>query len=136
MDAEKKARLEARGYWVGDAEDFLGLTEPERVIVDYRLDLSRRIKEARERRGWSQASLARAMGTSQPRLSRIEAGYPDVTIDLMLRALVAAGGEVPRVPGRTPTPKVKAPKAKAGATPKVKAPKAKAGSSKRKKTTA
>src|ERR1700730_7479285 len=112
VKAEEKDPVEGPGVWVGGAEDFLGLTKSERVIVDFRLDLSRRIKEARERRGWSQASLARAMGTSQPRLSRIEAGYPDVTIDLMLRALVAAGGEVPGAPGRTPTPKVKAPKAK------------------------
>jgi len=91
MDAGKKAKLEARGYWVGDAEDFLGLSGYERAMVELRLTLSRAIRAARERRGMSQADLAGAMGTSQPRLSRIEAGYPDASLELMLRALDAAG---------------------------------------------
>jgi DNA-binding XRE family transcriptional regulator len=125
MDAEKKARLAAKGYWVGDAEDFLGLSKAERVLVDFRLGLSRRIKEARERQGMSQATLALAMKTSQSRLSRIEAGYPDVTIDLMLRALVVAGGEVPRMRARPRQPKA----AKPDAAPRPKAiPNVKAGS--------
>jgi transcriptional regulator with XRE-family HTH domain len=91
MDPERKAKLEARGYWVGDAEDFLGLTPHEREMVDLRLRLSREIRESRERRGISQAAFARAMKTSQARVSRIEAGYSDVSIELMLRALDVAG---------------------------------------------
>jgi transcriptional regulator with XRE-family HTH domain len=91
MDPERKAKLEARGYWVGDAEDFLGLTPHEREMVDLRLRLSREIRESRERQGMSQAAFARAMKTSQARVSRIEAGYSDVSIELMLRALDVAG---------------------------------------------
>jgi hypothetical protein len=53
MDAERKARLEAKGCWVGGVEDFLGLTPHDRDMVDLRLKLSREIRAARERRGMS-----------------------------------------------------------------------------------
>jgi transcriptional regulator with XRE-family HTH domain len=91
MDAERKAKLEAKGCWVGSVEDFLGLTPHERDMVDLRLKLSREIRAARERRGMSQAAFALAMKTSQARVSRIEAGYSDVSIELMIRALDVAG---------------------------------------------
>lgn len=60
MDAKERKRLEAAGYWVGDAEDFLGLTEEERNIVELRvaapspemLDLARRaVDSCRSRQG-------------------------------------------------------------------------------------
>jgi transcriptional regulator with XRE-family HTH domain len=136
MDAERKARLEARGCWVGSVEDFLGLTPHEREMVDLRLKLSREIREARERRGMSQAAFARAMKTSQARVSRIEAGYSDVSIELMLRALdvagrgvsfrfadrpmptTAGGGKAESPPRKKPTPAAPLPVQKAKSVPR------------------
>ncbi len=45
MDKEKKARLEARGWRVGSAEELLGLT-PEAVYIELRLKLSDAVRPA------------------------------------------------------------------------------------------
>ena len=37
MDSKKKARLEKKGYAVGDAGDFLGLSAAERKTVEKRV---------------------------------------------------------------------------------------------------
>jgi ribosome-binding protein aMBF1 (putative translation factor) len=42
--------------------------------VELRIRLSRGIREARERAGMTQADLAAAMKSTQPRVARIEAG--------------------------------------------------------------
>ena len=41
MDAQKRAALEAAGWKVGDAADFLGLTEEEQQIIEIRLIVGR-----------------------------------------------------------------------------------------------
>lgn len=46
-----------------------------------------RIKQWRERRGFSQAELARRIGTSQPNLQRYEIGVQKLTVEMM--ALIA-----------------------------------------------
>lgn len=40
MNPDKRKALEAAGYWVGDAEDFLGLTEGERNLVELRMKVA------------------------------------------------------------------------------------------------
>ena len=47
MTPEKKARLLAAGFRVGDAEDFLDLTPAEREIVERRVKLAATLAEAR-----------------------------------------------------------------------------------------
>ena len=41
MDANKRERLEASGFQFGDAEDFLGLSEEDRVVIEHRLAADR-----------------------------------------------------------------------------------------------
>ena len=45
MDTEKKARLEAHGWKVGSAEEFLGLTSEEAADVDLRPKLDDAIRD-------------------------------------------------------------------------------------------
>ena len=40
MDKDKKARLEAAGYTVGTAGEFLGLSPEESAIIDVKLALA------------------------------------------------------------------------------------------------
>ena len=47
MDKEKKARLEARGWKVGTAEEFLGMTPDEAAYVEFRLKLSGGVRDMR-----------------------------------------------------------------------------------------
>jgi hypothetical protein len=90
--AERRA-LEAAGWKFGDYGDFLGLSDAERQIVELRIRLTRGIREARDRAGMTQADLAAAMKSTQPRVARIEAGGRGVSLDQMMRAYFAAGGK-------------------------------------------
>ena len=102
MDKAKRAKLEARGYWAGDAADFLALDVYERKLVDYRVRLSIGAREARERAGLTQADVAKLIGTTQPQIARVEAGTRGVSVELMLKALFAAGGDLSTLPALGP----------------------------------
>jgi DNA-binding XRE family transcriptional regulator len=93
MSRVEREALEAAGWKFGDYGDFLGLSDAERQIVELRLRLSHGIREARERAGMTQADLASAMKSTQPRVARIEAGGRGVSLDQMMRAYFTAGGK-------------------------------------------
>jgi predicted XRE-type DNA-binding protein len=92
MDNTKRKALEQAGWKVGDAKDFLGLTEAEDQLIGLRLELSRAIRQIRTNHGYSQKAVAQAIGSTQPRVARIEAAEADVSLDQMFRAFFAAGG--------------------------------------------
>jgi transcriptional regulator with XRE-family HTH domain len=98
MNPSKRAALEAKGYVFQDAEDFLGLTPEERMLVDLRLTLSRAIRKHRVRNGLTQRAVAERMGTSQPRFASIESAGQDVSLDLMFRAFFLLGGDLREIP--------------------------------------
>lgn len=93
MSRVEREALEAAGWKFGDYGDFLGLSDAERQIVELRIRLSRGIRGARERAGMTQADLATAMKSTQPRVARIEAGGRGVSLDQMMRAYFAVGGK-------------------------------------------
>ena len=99
MNKAKKARLEARGWKAGGAEEFLGLSKQEAAFVEMKLALARCFRELRMRRNLSQTRLAELIGSSQSRVAKIESGDPTVTIDLMLRSVLAMGAS-PKQVGR------------------------------------
>jgi DNA-binding XRE family transcriptional regulator len=90
METSKRERLEAKGWKVGDAADFLGLTPEESVMVEIRLALSRSLKD-RRKRSMTQAELAKKIGSSQPRVAMAENGDMSVSIELLMRSLLATG---------------------------------------------
>jgi ribosome-binding protein aMBF1 (putative translation factor) len=92
MDKAKQKRLEAAGWAVGSAADFLGLSEEEAAaIVELRLRLSDSVRRRRTRLGLSQSIVAKRLGSSQSRVAKMEAADPSVSLDLLLRALLALG---------------------------------------------
>jgi DNA-binding XRE family transcriptional regulator len=91
MRAEKRKKLEAAGWWVGDAKDFLELTPGEAEFVEIKLALARRLRQFREEKKWTQAELAERVGSSQSRVAKMEAADPTVSVDLLVRSLLAAG---------------------------------------------
>jgi transcriptional regulator with XRE-family HTH domain len=101
MDPEKRKRLEAAGYRIGDYGDFLGLTDAEREIVEFRFRLFTAIRDLRTRAGLSQAEFAARIGTSQPRAAKIEQGV-GVSLDLMLKSYFALGGTLGDLTERKP----------------------------------
>jgi ribosome-binding protein aMBF1 (putative translation factor) len=91
MKREKKKRLEAAGWRVGTASEFLGLTDEEAALIELKLDLARAVKAERVRRQMTQEELGRVLGSSQSRVAKMEAGDPTVSIDLLMRSLLRLG---------------------------------------------
>jgi ribosome-binding protein aMBF1 (putative translation factor) len=91
LTPERRARLEAKGWRVGSADEFLGLTTEESTLIDLTLALARSLRECRLALGWSQQTLAKKMGSSQSRVAKMEMGVAGVTTDLLIRGLLAAG---------------------------------------------
>jgi DNA-binding XRE family transcriptional regulator len=96
----KKKRLLARGWKLGNAAEFLGLTVQEELLVAVRLQLAQSLRRRRESKQLTQQQLAKAMGSSQSRVAKMEAGDPSVALDLLVRSLLALG-VTPRALGKT-----------------------------------
>lgn len=93
MKASKRKRLEAAGWKVGSTQEFLGLTPEEAAFVDLKLTLSASLRERRMRQGLSQTELAKRLRSSQSRVAKMEANDPAVSVDLLIRALLATGAK-------------------------------------------
>lgn len=91
MNAEKKKLLEKKGWKFGNAADFLKLTPDEQAYIEMKLSLAKTLEETRKQKGLTQKTLADKLHTSQPRVAMMEKGDPSVTLDLLVRALLALG---------------------------------------------
>lgn len=91
MDSAKRQRLEAAGWTVGDASDFLGLRAEEAAFIELKLALSKRLKQQRESQQLTQEALAKRIKSSQSRVAKMEAGDPSVSLDLLVRTLLSVG---------------------------------------------
>ena len=91
MNPEKRQKLKAAGWTIGNTEDFLGLTSAESQIVELKLALSDRLKSLRENQHLTQKELAKKIQSSQSRVAKMETGDSSVSIDLLLRALFSMG---------------------------------------------
>lgn len=93
MKNSKHARLEARGWRVGSAAEFLDLTPEEAAFVETKLALSQCVRDRRTAQNISQTALAKRLNSSQSRIAKMEAADATVSIDLLLRALFALGAK-------------------------------------------
>lgn len=91
MNATKKKKLEAAGFRVGTVQDFLQLSDEEMALIDLKVKLVRMLRPAREAAGITQSDLARRIGSSQSRIAKMEAAGPQVSLDLICKALFALG---------------------------------------------
>lgn len=91
MNRTKKEKLKRAGWTAGDAQAFLGLTAEEATLIEIKRALMKQLAETRKAFRITQAELAKMINSSQSRVAKIEAGSPDVTLDLLVKALFAAG---------------------------------------------
>ena len=91
MKNAKAKRLQAAGWKVGSAHEFLGLSKQEATLVEMKVAFARSLKRRRQSRKMTQAALAKQLGTSQSRLAKIESADRSVSIDLLVRSLLALG---------------------------------------------
>ncbi|MCF7797968.1 MAG: helix-turn-helix transcriptional regulator, partial [Candidatus Marinimicrobia bacterium] len=91
MRNAKIKRLENKGWKVGSAEDFLGLTPEEAAYIDLKLRLSANLRKLRAEQNLTQVELAKLIHSSQSRVAKIETGDPTVSLDLIIKSLLALG---------------------------------------------
>ncbi len=91
MDKKKKKNLESKGYKVGSAEEFLGLSAEESEYIELKLALSQALAKRRKQKKLTQAQLAKVLKSSQSRVAKIEKGDPSVSVDLLIKSLLAMG---------------------------------------------
>ena len=91
MDKNKRLRLEAKGWKVGTTAEFLVLTPEEAAYVDLKLALSQQVREYRQAKRLTQVEMARLLKSSQSRVAKIETGDASVSLDLLIRSLLALG---------------------------------------------
>jgi predicted XRE-type DNA-binding protein len=91
MRERKRERLEAKGWRFGTAQEFLGLSAEESAYVELRLRLAGSLRLRRQKRNLSQTELARMVHSSQSRVAKMEGGDPSVSLDLLIRSLLALG---------------------------------------------
>jgi DNA-binding XRE family transcriptional regulator len=89
MKALKRKRLAAKGWAVGTAREFLGLSGEEAAFVELKLALADGLKEQRLKRGLTQSQLALRLESSQSRVAKMESGDRSVSLDLLVRSLLA-----------------------------------------------
>jgi transcriptional regulator with XRE-family HTH domain len=97
MNKSKKEALEQRGWKVGSAGEFLGLTPEDEAYLELKLSLSHFLQEKRKTRRLTQTQMATLIHSSQSRVAKMEKGEESVSIDLILRSLLALGTEIKEI---------------------------------------
>jgi DNA-binding XRE family transcriptional regulator len=91
MNKAKRKRLEAGGWKVGTVRDFLNLSSEEEALMELKLQMSAHLQKRRRAHKMTQVELARRLNSSQSRVAKMEAGDPSVSLDLLVRSLLALG---------------------------------------------
>lgn len=91
MDEKKRRKLEAAGWKVGSTAEFLELSPEEAEYIELKLALGCSLREIRTNKNLTQSELAALLKSSQSRVAKMEAGDPTVSLDLLIRSLLALG---------------------------------------------
>ena len=91
MRLDKKQRLAKKGWRIGSVQDFLALSDEETAYVELRLRLADSLKDRRRKQNLTQTALAKRIRSSQSRVAKMEGGDPTVSLDLLIRSLLALG---------------------------------------------
>jgi DNA-binding XRE family transcriptional regulator len=91
MNRAKQRKLEKAGFKVGTVQEFLELSDEEMAVIDLKIRLIEKLKAMRKSKSISQEELAKRIESSQSRIAKMESGSPDVSLDLICKALFALG---------------------------------------------
>ncbi len=91
MNKAKRLKLEAKGWKVGTVEEFLELTPEESAYIELKLKLADGLAQRRQEQDLTQIQLAKRINSSQSRVAKMEAGDPSVSLDLLVKSLLALG---------------------------------------------
>ena len=76
---------------VGSTADFLELTDEEAAYIELKLKLASCLKEARTKPHLTQKDFVKRIDSSQSRVAKMETGDRSVSLDLLVKSLLALG---------------------------------------------
>jgi DNA-binding XRE family transcriptional regulator len=91
MNKQKQKNLEKKGWKIGSTAEFLGLSAEESSYIELKLKLSTNLRRLRIKKKLTQVELAKIIKSSQSRVAKLEIGDPSVSLDLIIRSLLAIG---------------------------------------------
>ena len=94
MDTKKRAKLKKMAGRVTTVRKFLGLSDAEAAVVELRVELAAAVRERRMTAELTQAQLAKALGSSQSRVAKLEGADSQASLESMVRALAVAGARI------------------------------------------
>ncbi len=97
MNRLKRRRLEAAGWKIGSVQEFLSLSDQEAAYIELKLKLAECLRKKRRERRLGQTDLAKLVKSSQSRVAKMEAADGSVSIDLLIRSLLALGTSHPEL---------------------------------------
>ena len=87
----KKEKLAAKGWKMGTVAEFLELTPEESDYIELKLKLAEGLRARRKEKHLTQVQFAKLLNSSQSRVAKMEAGDPSVSLDLLIKSLLALG---------------------------------------------
>ncbi len=91
MKPGKRKKLQSAGWKIGSADEFLDLSVDESAYIEMKLALSESLRKKRIKKKLSQVAFANLISSSQSRVAKMEAGDATVSIDLLVKSLLAIG---------------------------------------------
>lgn len=91
MNKQKRKRLEENGWKVSSTKEFLNLTGEEASFIELKIKLCADLKRLRAKQKLTQTELAKVLNSCQSRIAKLENGDPSVSLDLIIRSLLALG---------------------------------------------
>jgi len=91
MRRTRRKKLAKAGWKTGTVAESLHLMPEEELYVELKASLSQQLKRRREQSHLTQEELARMLKSSQSRIAKMEKGDPTVSIDLLIKSLLALG---------------------------------------------
>ena len=91
MKPSKKLEIKAAGFKITTAAEFLGLSPDEEAFIELKIALSEQLRKKRLKNKITQSELAMLVSSSQSRVAKMEAGDASVTVDLLVKSLLALG---------------------------------------------
>lgn len=97
MPHSKRKKLEAKGWRLGDAREFLGLSAEDAAFIELKLKLALSFRAKRLQKRMGQIEVAKIIHSSQSRVAKMEAADPSVSVDLLMRSHLAIGTSSPEL---------------------------------------
>lgn len=91
MNGAKRKKLEKAGWKAGTASELLGLEPSEAAYIELKVRLATELEARRQKLRLSQKAVAERVGSSQSRVARMEGADSSVSLDLIVRSLLALG---------------------------------------------